>query len=90
MIIESAHRRDNSEPAMHPEGPVPSILAQVHARTSPELRRRNRRVGLFIGLTVVILTALCALYIATLGGRNKPPMKPFHSHVPAPTATRTA
>lgn len=43
-----------------------------------EVRRRNRRVAIILAVVFVALVAICAAYIAFLGGSNKPPMKPFH------------
>jgi amino acid transporter len=50
------------------------------AEETRALAGRNRRLALLLGIGVVIFTLLCAVYIFFLGGANKGPMKPFHSH----------
>ena len=51
------------------------------ARDPVEMRRRNRRLALYLVLFLIVATVLCALYIGFVGGSNKGPMEPYHSMI---------
>jgi hypothetical protein len=46
------------------------------------------RVGIIAALVAILMMVGSALYIAYFGGRNKGPMKPFHSSVVTETNVR--
>lgn len=49
----------------------------VRRRKSPELRRRNRKVGWVVVIVALILLIGSGIYIAEWGGTNKGGAKPF-------------
>ena len=52
-----------------------------HYRThrAPELRQRNRRVGVIVGLVALALIIFTIIYVAFFGGANIDPIPPLHS-----------